>query len=989
MSIRTFNAFVSSCRVARAIAVVGLLLVLAFVANAAEVPFDSETVIADAGVGAPRSAVIADLDRDGANDALYIFDDAGTSDRGIAWNENRPTSVGPDPLVRWLIDDDVPGAFKVLAADLDGDSDLDVLVGQSSGSRSTAIYENPSEASIPQDYWDRYTVSLIGAGAETLAIADVDGDGDNDIIGLVSTFPSVYGWFENQSTLGIGLGTNWSFVSHTIETAGWNEAIAADVDRDGDVDIVVIDPGTGAGLFWFDNANGDGSSWTKRTIATISASSPAMVAVGDFDGDGDADAVVANQFEELDWYANPGPGGYASAWSSTSVVDTSGTVPDGLSDLHAADVDRDGDVDVLSSSSSDDRVAWYENSAGNGSAWTTRDIDSGAVTAISLATGDCDEDGDVDVMATYFGDGGTTSKVVWYDNYTIHRSGAYPQKQSVTGAADGAASVFAADMDKDGDLDVLAASSNDHDVSWFENDGTPGGLGDWTEHSIDSNALGAASVVVSDVNGDGNPDPVVAATHEDLLVWYANNGSGTSFTQNAISSTINGPNDAVAADIDGDGDVDAVSSSFDPTFGVAHRVQWWENVGGAGTSWSSTTISTADYPQGVWVDDLDGDGDADVLSVTAAEGVIGNPGTLFWHENTNRDGSAWTSHTIDSVNLSYSVVTADVDRDGDADVVMHEGTALIAQPDFVRWYENTAGDGSAWSPHTIATPNVTGAISAADLDLDGDVDVVARSEFLAQSWYENLDGVGGSWSAHPIEAVLDAPIATHVADIDGDGDPEILSAAYNGDRIEWFENRGGQFALPTTGTAESAMVDGAQEEFLKIVGQHAGRSGDDHVELSNFHLRFEDDTGALLSASEAVALVDDVSVYADTDSSGDWTGSDFQINTVGPAFLTTADGFVTFVSGMDVAQGLDVTMFVVLDLAPDASSQPTNIFQLRHVTESTSKAEHDGLGIPLGLEFHANTSSGVVEVPEPAAALGLLAGAALLAALDRRRRPGR
>ena len=959
----------------------GLVLVLLMVPGmvaAREIPFDAESIIADPGVSNPRSTVVADLNGDGANDALYAFDDVSTSDDGIAWNENRRgvgSSTGPDPLVRWIIDDEVPGLYRLEAADLDGDGDLDVLAGQSSFAtgRAVVVYENPSESTVPQGSWDDFVVSSIGSGGAALAAADLDGDGDLDLIGRIDAFPDEYGWWENQSTPGGPFGTSWSFVSHSIEIASWDRVAAQDIDRDGDVDIVVIDPGSGFGLSWFDNTSGDGSTWTERSIAAASSSVPAVFALGDYDEDGDADVVAGNVFNELDWYENPGPGGYGSAWASTGVVDVGGTVPDDLTSLHAADLDEDGDVDILSTSWPDDRVAWYENVAGNGTSWTTRDIGTGAATANTVASGDLDEDGDVDVLVSYAGNFTTPGRVVWYDNRSIHRSAAFPQPETITNSADGAGAVWTADLDQDGDLDVLVASSVDDDVVWLENDGTPAGLGDWTEYSIDGNANGASSVVAADVNGDGHLDPIAASLLEGTIGWYQNNGTGTAFTARLVGN-VTGPNSVFASDLDGDGDVDIVASSYEPLLGGAPRVQWFENVNGIGTSWAPATISTDVYPRAVWVDDVDGDGDADVLFVTSDPNTISDLGVLRWAENANGDGSSWISKSIDTVSFDTSLATADMDGDGDADVVTAIGVNLVGVFGYVRWYENGAGDGSIWTPHTIARPtDFPSAVSASDLDLDGDVDVVSRSGPSSISWYENVDGSGGSWLTHDVEAVLDSPAATHAADIDGDGAPDLVAASRGDDSVTWFRNGGGNFALPTTGVAPSQVSEGWRNAFLKIDARHAGRDGDDDVELRTIHLRFESAAGSLLSASAAAGLFDDVRIFVDTDDNDVWTQADLEIAVSGPFFLSVASGSVILGGGYDLAPGDEVTIFVVLELDVDASTNSPNVFQLRHVTESTSRAEHDGLGIPLVLEFEPNTSSGVVTVPEPGFRLATLA----------------
>ena len=75
-------------------------------------------------------------------------------------------------------------------------------------------------------------------------------------------------------------------------------------------------------------------------------------------------------------------------------------------------------------------------------------------------------------------------------------------EHAISTSADHAVSVYAADVDGDGDMDVLSASTADHKIAWYENDGSES----FTEHSISTSADGASSVHAADVDGDGDLD---------------------------------------------------------------------------------------------------------------------------------------------------------------------------------------------------------------------------------------------------------------------------------------------------------------------------------------------------------------------------------------------------------------------------------------------------------------------------------------------------
>ena len=133
--------------------------------------------------------------------------------------------------------------------------------------------------------------------------------------------------------------------------------------------------------------------------------------------------------------------------------------------MFAIDMDGDGDVDVLSASSKDDKVAWYENLDGIGGSFSTHVITVSADGAASVFAVDMDGDGDIDVLSASYND----ETVAWYEN--LDGIGRNFRTHVITTSAYTAYSVFAIDMDGDGDVDVLSASAFDDKVAWYENIG--------------------------------------------------------------------------------------------------------------------------------------------------------------------------------------------------------------------------------------------------------------------------------------------------------------------------------------------------------------------------------------------------------------------------------------------------------------------------------------------------------------------------------------
>ena len=175
---------------------------------------------------------------------------------------------------------------------------------------------------------------------------------------------------------------------------------------------------------------------------------------------------------------------------------------------------------------------------------------------------------------------------------------------------------------------------------------------------------------------------------------------------------------------------------------------------------------TFDGAYSVYAADVDGDGDLDIL------GAASNANDITWWENTTGEGLNWSTHTVaDSFGGARSVYAADVDGDGDLDIL---GAAYFA--DDITWWENTTGEGLSWSTHTVeASFSGARSVYAADVDGDGDLDILGAAYFADDiTWWENTNSDGSSWITHTVEASFDGPRSVYAADVDGDGDLDIF-----------------------------------------------------------------------------------------------------------------------------------------------------------------------------------------------------------------------
>jgi hypothetical protein len=299
----------------------------------------------------------------------------------------------------------------------------------------------------------------------------------------------------------------------------------------------------------------------------------------------------------------------------------------------------------------------------------------------------------------------------------------------------------------------------------------------WTEHTVDSTFTNANEVYAADVDGDEDIDIIGAASSDDDITWWENtDGVGTNWIEHTIDDNFDGAKSVRADDIDGDGDVDV--------FGAARQndeITWWENSDGTGTSWNKHMVDTTfEGASSVYAADVDKDGYMDLIGA-ADDGDI-----ITWWENTDGSGTNWTEHVVaGSFGRAFSVCASDIDGDEHMDVLAVSASASVT------WWENTDGTGTSWTAHTIGSFSGPRSVCAADIDDDGDMDVLAAAYTADDiTWWENTDGMGTSWTEHPINSDFNGAWAVRAADIDGDGDIDVLGTALEADDITWWENDG-------------------------------------------------------------------------------------------------------------------------------------------------------------------------------------------------------
>ncbi len=325
------------------------------------------------------------------------------------------------------------GAWSVTAADLDGDSDVDVAAtGWDPG--ELAWFRNDGAG------FTKHTIQAPMYRPRAIFCADLNGDEDIDLLTVTDDAEDQVFRFDND-----GSG---DFTRYSVGDINDGEDVSAiDLDQDEDVDVVAAAL-WGYEVAWYEN-NGS-QVFTKHSVESTTAPVYAAWPV-DLDRDSDIDIISGIGLNGVGvwWYENDGSQGF------TKRTIDAGTP---LNDVWPGDIDRDGDTDVLTAALSAGEYCWYENDGSQG--FTKHMVASGA-DPISIQGADFDDDGDIDAVGADLSagelvilenDGSQNFECVVLDSLLLMPT-----------------EVFVTDLDQDSDLDILATIDGDEVVVWYEN----------------------------------------------------------------------------------------------------------------------------------------------------------------------------------------------------------------------------------------------------------------------------------------------------------------------------------------------------------------------------------------------------------------------------------------------------------------------------------------------------------------------------------------
>ncbi|MFA5123537.1 beta strand repeat-containing protein [Zavarzinia sp.] len=792
-------------------------------------------------VGAQSTPSLVDLDHDGDLD-LVVGGDSGT----LAYFENTGTGAAPvyvavtgaaDPFAGVVVVDPLNPSTQStpVLADLDGDGDLDLVVGQSDGTLD--YYENTGSDAAPvfqAQTGAANPLDGIGAGMPstpanpitqaTPAFADVDGDGDLDLV--LGRSDGTLGYFENTGTGVAPVYVERSGAANPfdgIDVGTQSTPSFADLDGDGDLDLVA--GGTGGALAYYENTSTGAGGNDVIVVGTTSAGDGANVVVGGF-GD---DTIVA------------GTGADILLGDNGAALYTTGT----------ADLLRVQSTGVLNNTGGNDTIA-----AGEGGNLVLAGVGSDTVTAgagVDLLIGD---NGQINWMPTgelsqvmttlpalgaadsiLAGDGdnivagGVGADTITGgvdDDLILGDNGLFDFTTDGTGAAILTAAISTDVVDQPawgdtivtgaGDNIVLAGVGSDHvndpavSPTAVPSPGDEIVIGDNGQVAWDINGViasfsstqpgfggdevivvgGGANIVVG---GFGN-DTILAGGGVDILL--GDNGlvtyyPGTDQLQQAMTTdgaSGTGGNDTILAG-DGNNLIMAGAGADTVTGGAGNDLIMGDNgvfdftlaAGGAAVLTGATTTDT-----------------------TAAD-PLGNP--LAWDDTIVTGGGdnivmagLGADHVNDPAATPAAVLTApvfaDLNGDGLLDAVVGAGDGTL------RYYVNA---GTAASPVYVeqtgaANPfdgidvGTAAAPSFADLDGDGDLDAVVGAgdgtlHYLMNSGTASAPAyVEQTGAANPFDGIGVGTVSTpSVGDVNGDGLLDVVVGAGDG-TLHFLENTG-------------------------------------------------------------------------------------------------------------------------------------------------------------------------------------------------------
>ena len=372
--------------------------------------------------------------------------------------------------------------------------------------------------------WERHVIG-VQESPIYLYVADMDGDGDLDIVSTNNVHPFLYvsevAWYQNN----LNTGGGWKkFIiapateDNATNTTNANGVVVADIDGDGNPDVVV---GTGmvtkqAGtVYWF-KAPKDPTqeNWQRFQVEPATDMSFMKMYTMDVNNDGKPD-IIAGTNQGTFVYINPGnPAQDGAQWERQLLAEGTG------SSNYLADMDCNRKLDIVNSQlgASPDyqgNISWLEPVYKGGVVSFERTmIDDNLFKAFDVNVMDVNGDYRKDVVVSIF----QKKELYWYE--APARTGDPWTKHTISDTFAGT-DLYTGDINGDRKSELVASGLFMNKISFFIPSGSKDDI-QWTEQVLDDNIALPGDISLNDLDGDGDLDVVLAGMGEDQIIWYEN-----------------------------------------------------------------------------------------------------------------------------------------------------------------------------------------------------------------------------------------------------------------------------------------------------------------------------------------------------------------------------------------------------------------------------------------------------------------------------------
>jgi hypothetical protein len=633
----------------------------------------------------PDFLALGDLNRDGKLDVVTASKDRAWDTVSVLLGQGDGTfSARTDYYAGFRL-------TSLALADVDGDGNLDILT-LSTDTNPVAVLLGQGDGTFPGR-----PIYTPARALSSLAQGDLDGDGRLDLVavGAESATSGVVG------TVSVMLGKgDGSFPTGVDYLCGDNptQVTLADLDGDGHLDIVVANSGSDTASVLLGHGDGTFAARLEFQAGTDPSSAFLRPAVGDLNGDGKLDVVVIPFRGLFAPRVLLGKGG----GQLSAPVDPGLPTMSSSTWVTLGDVNGDGKLDLAAGHA--DMLFVY---LGNGDATFAPGVVSSVGASGSwFGIGDLDRDGtpDLAVALDRAGSEGSLEVLQGKGRGGFGPALLYPTKREPTSATLG-------DLDGDGKLDIVTASSDTVSVLLGSGDGAFSAEAEYAAGD------GAVAVAMGDLDGDGRQD-VVAANYNASTVSVLLGTGGGKLAASTDLATVSNPAGVALGDLNGDGQLDiaAVGSSLMSPAMVGVLL----GIGGG------RFAAHADYgvgidPRGLAFGDVNGDGRLDLVVANAGYAGYSSSVSVLLGKG---DGTlaAKVDYAADSRPRPTSIALADLNGDGKLDIVFLASSSSSVSV--------LLGRGDGTFPVGVDYPVSGAGIAVGDVNGDGKLDIATGRSVL-------------------------------------------------------------------------------------------------------------------------------------------------------------------------------------------------------------------------------------------------------------------